>query len=471
MADGGWRTADVGNNRGQHPFLLLMALNRRFALLIGCLLLLGTVGCDDLRRVAQELLDHRPARERYVDALRNAGLGTSALALDWVTAGERALREAPLVTSPHDELGYLAPGEPTAIALKIRARRGQEITLEMDMPGDTTTALFLDAWFFEGDTGTVPAHLTSADSGHRFLRVSPRRDGHVILRAQPELLRGGRFRATLRIAPTLSFPIRPGTDRDIGSRFGAPRDAGARSHHGIDIFAKRGTPVVAAAAGTVNRVNETNIGGKVVWLRDVFGNSLYYAHLDSQAVSSGMRVEMGDTLGFVGNTGNARTTPPHLHFGVYRRGEGPVDPYWFVYRPRGTVPRLVADTASLGKWIRPSALRATLFAGPSNKADTVALFGRHTAMMVLSAAGEFYRVRMPDGVIGFVTARVTEPAERAIATVPAGETILARPAVTHGPGDIVAVVGEHDNVGIVARFGEFALVRTSGGLTGWVLQQ
>lgn len=447
-----------------------MALNRRFDLRIGCLLFIGTLGCDDLRRAAQDLLDQRPPRERYVDALRDAGLGTSALALDWVTAGDRALREAPLVTSPHDELGYIAPGEPTAIALKIRARRGQEITLEMEMQGDTTTALFLDAWLIDGDSGTVPGHLTSADSGRRLLRVSARRDGHVILRAQPELLRGGRFRATLRLAPSLAFPVQPGTDRDIGSRFGAPRDAGARSHHGIDIFAERGTPVVAAATGVVNRVNETDIGGKVVWLRDVFGNSLYYAHLDSQAVSSGMHVEVGDTLGFVGNTGNARTTPPHLHFGVYRRGEGPVDPYWFVYRPRGTVPRLVADTASIGKWIRPLALNATLYAGPSSTADTVALFGRHTAMRVLSASGAFYRVRMPDGVIGFVTARFTEPAERAIAAVRAGETILAKPSVTHTPGDIVAVVGEHDDVGVIARFGEFALVRSKGGLTGWVLQ-
>lgn len=435
-----------------------------------CLLLLAAA-CDDLRRAAQELLDHRLPRERYVDALRNAGLGTSALALDWVAAGERALREAPLVTSPHEEVGYLAPGEPTAIALKIRARRGQEITLEMDMQGDTSTALFLDAWFFEGDTGTAPAHLTSADSGRRFLRVSPRRDGHVILRAQPELLRGGRFRATLRLAPTLAFPVRPGSDRDIGSRFGAPRDAGARSHHGIDIFAKRGTPVVAAAAGTVSRVNETNIGGKVVWMRDVFGNSLYYAHLDSQAVSSGMRVDIGDTLGFVGNTGNARTTPPHLHFGVYRRGEGPVDPYWFVYRPRGTLPRLVADTSRIGTWIRATGVRATLRVAPSGTSDTVALLGRHTVMRVLSAASDYYRVRMPDGAIGFVSARLTESADRAIATVPAGQTILARPAITHGPQDVIAVVEGGENVGVLGRFGDFALVRSRSGVAGWVLQQ
>jgi murein DD-endopeptidase MepM/ murein hydrolase activator NlpD len=437
---------------------------------LSALLLLGAIGCDSLRRVAEELLDHRPPRQRYVDALGNAGLGTAALAIDWVAAGDRALHEAPLVTSPHEEQGYLAPAEPAAIALRIRVKRGQEITLEMDLPGDSSTTLFLDAWAVEGDSTRAFNHLVSADSGERLIRVSPRRDGEVILRAQPELLRGGRFRAILRLAPTLAFPVRPGTERDIGSRFGAPRDAGARSHHGIDIFARRGTPVIAAAAGVVNRVNETNVGGKVVWLRDVFGNSLYYAHLDSQAVSSGMRVDVGDTLGFVGNTGNARTTPPHLHFGVYRRGEGPVDPYWFVHRPQGTVPRLLADTTHLGEWIRPTTVRATLLAAPSTTSDTLGLLSRHSAMRVVSAAGAFYRVRMPDGAMGFVSARLTEPADRVIATVPGG-AILARPAVTHSPQDVMAVPDEGERLGVVGRFGEFVLVRSSRGVAGWVLQQ
>lgn len=460
----------AGNTRTSRPFFTSMGSSLLVRLSCG-LLLLAVTGCDNLRRVAGDLLDHRPPRQRYVDALHGAGLGTSALAVDWVTAGERALREAPLVTSPHEEQGYLAPGEPAAIAMKVRVRRGQEVTLEMDLLGDTVTTLFLDAWSLDADSANAFDLLESADSGRRLIRLTPRREGEIILRGQPELLRGGRFRARLRLAPTLAFPVQPGTERDIGSRFGAPRDAGARSHHGIDIFAKRGTPVVAAASGVVNRVNETNIGGKVVWLRDTFGNSLYYAHLDSQAVSSGMRVDVGDTLGFVGNTGNARTTPPHLHFGVYRRGEGPVDPFWFVHRPRGDVPRLVADTSRLGEWIRPAGDRAILLSGPSAKSDTLSRLSRHTALRVVSAYGEYYRVRLPDGVTGFVSARLMESTERIIATVPAGETILARPTPSANPQDVVAVVEQGDNVGVVGRFGEFALVRSSRGVAGWVIQQ
>jgi murein DD-endopeptidase MepM/ murein hydrolase activator NlpD len=465
MADGGWKKPSDSHFRSAYP----MSSNR--AAFAALLLTLSASGCDSLRRVADELLDHRSPRQRYVDALNRAGLGTTALAADWVAAGDRALREAPLVASPHEELGYLAPGEPAAIALRIRVRRGQEVTLEMDLPGDSTTTLFLDAWAIEGDSTRALSHLDAADSAVRLIRVTPRRDGEVVVRAQPELLRGGRFRASLKLAPTLAFPVKPGTERDIGSRFGAPRDAGARSHHGIDIFARRGTPVVAAATGVVNRVNETDIGGKVVWVRDVFGNSLYYAHLDSQAVSSGMRVDVGDTLGFVGNTGNARTTPPHLHFGVYRRGEGPVDPYWFVHRPPGSVPRLVADTALLGQWIRPAGVRTTLFAAPGAGSDTVGVLGRHSPMRVLSAAGAYYRVRMPDGVTGFVSARQTESADKAIATIQGGETILARPVVTHSPSDVVAIVEEGESVGVLGRFGEFALVRSSRGVAGWVFQQ
>jgi hypothetical protein len=70
---------------------------------------LTALACDNLRRVAEGLLDNRPPRQRYVDALQNAGLGQAALAVDWVQAGERALRDAPIVTSPHEEQGYLEP--------------------------------------------------------------------------------------------------------------------------------------------------------------------------------------------------------------------------------------------------------------------------------------------------------------------------------------------------------------------------
>ena len=108
------------------------------------------------------------------------------------------------------------------------------------------------------------------------------------------------------------------------------------------MFAPRGTPVLAGAAGRVSRVQETPVGGRVVWLQTDAG-SLYYAHLDRQLVEPGARVAAGDTLGTVGNTGNAAATPPHLHFGVYGR-RGAVDPEPFVVGRRAE-PR--TESASL----------------------------------------------------------------------------------------------------------------------------
>ena len=155
-------------------------------------------------------------------------------------------------------------------------------------------------------------------------------DETLVLRVQPELLGAGSVRVEVETVPSLAFPVAGAGAADIGSVWADPRDGGARRHEGVDIFAERGTPAVAAAAGRVTRVEETPRGGRVVWLSpDERPLSLYYAHLDTQLVAAGARVEAGDTLGLVGTTGNAAGTPPHLHFGIYGRG-GAINPEPFV---------------------------------------------------------------------------------------------------------------------------------------------
>lgn len=125
----------------------------------------------------------------------------------------------------------------------------------------------------------------------------------------------------------LAMPVQGVRPRSIADTWGAPRDGGARRHQGQDIFARRGTPVLAATQGYVLRVAEQGRGGKVVWVLGAGGRRYYYAHLDMHAaeLSAGDRVEPGMVLGTVGTTGNARGTPPHLHFGVYASG-GAIDP-------------------------------------------------------------------------------------------------------------------------------------------------
>ena len=146
----------------------------------------------------------------------------------------------------------------------------------------------------------------------------------------------------------------------------------------------------------------------MVWIRDTRRNArLYYAHLDSQLVSPGQAVEVGDTVGFVGNTGNAITTPPHLHFGVYSRG--PVDPAPFIRPPRGTLPRLAANTDVLGGWANLTDI-VELRRSPTRESETSALLERDATVRLLGGAGEWYRVRLADGRGGWVLASLAQPA-------------------------------------------------------------
>lgn len=113
--------------------------------------------------------------------------------------------------------------------------------------------------------------------------------------------------------------------------WGGARSEG-RQHEGVDIFARRGTPVLAATEGIVLRVGTNRLGGRVVWVLGPGGQRHYYAHLDSYGdVHAGMRIDAGKIVGFVGNTGNAATTPPHLHYGIYTAG-GAINPYPFLRR-------------------------------------------------------------------------------------------------------------------------------------------
>jgi murein DD-endopeptidase MepM/ murein hydrolase activator NlpD len=114
--------------------------------------------------------------------------------------------------------------------------------------------------------------------------------------------------------------------------WGGARSEGRR-HEGIDIFARRGTPVLAATEGIVMRVGTNRLGGQVVWVLGPGGQRHYYAHLDSYGdVHAGMRIDAGKIVGYIGNTGNAATTPSHLHYGIYTAG-GAVNPYPFL-RPK-----------------------------------------------------------------------------------------------------------------------------------------
>ena len=142
------------------------------------------------------------------------------------------------------------------------------------------------------------------------------------------------------VAPRLTeggyvFPVYG--EAGFSNTFGTPR-ATVGWHHGEDIFAPLGAPVLAVARGTVYSVGWNDVGGNRLWVRDTEGNEFYYAHLSafSPLAVNGAHVEPGDVLGFVGRTGDAEHTPPHLHFEIHPVGllglgyDGVVEPYQFL---------------------------------------------------------------------------------------------------------------------------------------------
>jgi murein DD-endopeptidase MepM/ murein hydrolase activator NlpD len=169
-------------------------------------------------------------------------------------------------------------------------------------------------------------HAHHAQTGHRGARQGPRHTrgsakppepkvspfGPPPVQAPPKVRHGIRLSAPGGYVFPVYGPV------SFSDTFGAARsDVGW--HHGDDIFAPLGAPVMAVAGGTVFSVGWNNIGGNRLWLKDGQGNEFYYAHLSAFAprAVNGARVRAGDVLGFVGNTGDAVGTPYHLHFEIH----------------------------------------------------------------------------------------------------------------------------------------------------------
>jgi murein DD-endopeptidase MepM/ murein hydrolase activator NlpD len=275
--------------------------------------------------------------QRYARSLAKGGPTNAALATQWLAAGTRAVERPVAVPLPFTQDLVLDHTGAVAVGYALTLKRGQKLDVRVSVPSDRLARVFVDL-FAPGPVSPDRAAIVSAGDDATALSREIQESGLYTVRIQPELRAGGRPRVLLSSGPSLSFPVSGGAARDVQSVFGDQRDAGRRRHEGVDIFAPRGTPVLAASDGFVTRVGENSLGGRVVWVWDISrGLTLYYAHLQDQQVRAGRFVHTGELLGTVGNTGNARTTPPHLHFGIYARGEGAIDPAPFI-RPAPAPP-------------------------------------------------------------------------------------------------------------------------------------
>jgi len=188
---------------------------------------------------------------------------------------------------------------------------------------------------------------------------------------------GGRNTTNTEAPPPGGFtrtpPIRPETKAELlgggyvfpvvgGARFsddfGGPR-AETGFHQGIDLFSANGTPLVAVHDGTLFRVGWNRLGGWRLWLDDGQGNYFYYAHLSaySDLARDGARVRAGDVIGYMGDTGDARGTPFHLHFEIHPDAGWAVPPIAYVTAWQAATPGVgsAATSTALPQTAAPTA--------------------------------------------------------------------------------------------------------------------
>lgn len=280
-------------------------------------------GCSKVNKVG-DFLTNPTAREIYKRDLKiNAELFSI-----WETENEKSLEnDSAFIELPYRESGKFFPKSFPVFSYLLELHRGDLLSVKIEQ--DSTTSLtFIDVFYI---SNTTYKKIKSSKFDRAILKLEIEEDNLYRVVIQPEIEASSYFNIEIKRSPLYLFPVASGKNSDAQSFWGAERDGGKRSHEGIDIFAKRGTPVIASVDGRITSSGEKGLGGKQVWLRDTKrGYSLYYAHLDSISTIKKYQVKAGDTLGFVGNTGNARSTAPHLHFGIYSGYSGAINPYYFI---------------------------------------------------------------------------------------------------------------------------------------------
>lgn len=317
----------------------------------------------------------------------------------WDTAYARALRDTLYVTLPHrEDFGGDTSLLSSAFALRFHLPAGRELVVQA---ADTLAPLPFGELYRVPPDRTEPHRIGSWDTlAGVFAYETERPAGEeLMLLVQRRPFDTSRFSTTLYTRPVIGFPVAGHDDGSIRSFWGAQRDGGRRSHEGNDIFAARGTPLLAVTDGRVSRVRNGGLGGKTVWLRD--GNrrlSYYYAHLDSQLVRPGQYVNRGDTVGLVGNTGNARTTPPHLHFGIYANGARDPFPYLRGVDEPAEAPRSLPGQRTTVPTRGAHYLRTS----PSRDGAVIRQLEGGEAIRDLATTGVFHRIRTLRGETGYV---------------------------------------------------------------------
>jgi murein DD-endopeptidase MepM/ murein hydrolase activator NlpD len=382
--------------------------------------------------------------EQYQRKLITAGLEKTAMGKSWIEAASQSLQKTLTIKIPYKETGYSAAEKVTAVAYQFTAKQGEKLNISLIKNPPDDFDIFVDLW--SQTLNEAPKLISSADTLGTPLNVEINATGNYLIRLQPELLRSGQYTLEISSGPSLDFPVKT-SKKSVSSFFGDGRDANSRKHEGIDIFAPLRTPVIAAAEGTVVRVNQNNLGGNVVWMRPKGKNfTLYYAHLDEQTATEGQSVVPGDTLGLMGNTGNARTTDPHLHFGIYTP-KGAVDPLPFVNPVIKPLPKITASLENLNATMRTSS---------------------GIIVYVGAASAGSYRTELPDGRLDFTPSAQLSPASKPLRKLTLNAKQLALLNQPDSLAPVKARLSLGKSVSLLGTFDNFYLIKDENDTTGWV---
>ena len=375
-------------------------MEQRFLILIACLILL--VGCSEIRQVT-DIVTNPSARTIYGREFKDR----PALFAEWERQEQLGMQDSVFISLPYTETGRFFTNSFPVYSYTAELQRGQ--VLYVDLSVDSLyTNFFLDLYRIKQDSIRELEKIKSADYGLGSLHQEIEESGLYVILVQPEISANTPFQLQIYRKPVYVFPVAGKQNADIHSPWGTVRDGGARTHEGIDIFAPRGTPVLATTEGRIGFTGNRGLGGKQVWLRDrKRGQSLYYAHLDSIAIAGRTLVAPGDTLGFVGNTGNARTTPPHLHFGIYKGFGGAIDPLHFIEKTKE--PQEGTKNADFKRLLEVRSL-SNLRSGPSTDYKILRKANAQDTLEFLGKTGNWIHARK-DGSAFFIAESLVTPLE------------------------------------------------------------
>lgn len=359
--------------------------------------------CTQVNKV-RDIVTNPSAKEIYERELKD----TPEMYALWEEQAAEALFDSVTVNLPYAEKGIFAPRTFPVYSYNVTLNPGERLQVAVETDS-LETLVFIDLYKQQADSLGTFKKIRSAKYETAALEEEISEPGVYKVLIQPEIEANTPFQLQLYREPVYLFPVAGGRNSSIQSRWGAARDGGRRSHEGIDIFAPRGTPVVATTSGRVTSTGNKGLGGKQVWVRDrERGNSLYYAHLDSIIAVPGRAVSPGDTLGLVGNTGNARTTPPHLHFGIYKGYRGAVDPFFYVAEAeKPEIPDF--PTEQLTNFLVVKSSRANLRTGPSTRAAVIGAAGSSDTLRLLGRTNGWYHVSSPHHSKSFIHESLVAP--------------------------------------------------------------